>query len=138
MCNTREENAAELARGAEKPVVRTTRADLIDKLVDIRLDDFDSHDLDDAVRNGRYGYAELPNAELEDLADEWGLEEDGVEVRYTITDADTSKPSPEAINAEMLEALKAALTVIEQDMPRTERNQKREQVIAAIAKAEGR
>ena len=29
MCNTREENAAELARGAEKPVVRTTRADLI-------------------------------------------------------------------------------------------------------------
>jgi len=56
---------------------------------------------------------------------------------YLMLDADTSKPSPETINKELLEALKAALTVIEQDMPRTERNQNREQVIAAIAKAEG-
>lgn len=126
----------ELVEPAKK-VVEITRAALVDKLVDIRLDDFDSHDLDEAVRDGRYGYSELPNRELEDLADEWGLEENGEEVRYKITDADAN-PMMEEINKELLEALKAALTVIEQDMPKTERNQKREQMIAAIAKAEGK
>lgn len=39
---------------------------------------------------------------------------------------------------ELLEALRDALTVIEQDMSIVERNKKRDKVIAAINKAEGR
>lgn len=133
----------ELVEPAKK-VVEITRAALVDKLVDIRLDDFDSHDLDEAVRDGRYGYSELPNRELEDLADEWGLEENGEEVRYKITDAD-AKPMMEVINAELLKQLKRAnralydLAPERYDDEEHKANWERllEDISNAIAKAEG-
>ena len=144
--NTQDDSISrdELVEPAKK-VVEITRAALVDKLVDRRMDDFDSHDLDDAVRNGRYGYAELPNAELEDLADEWGLEEDGVEVRYKITDAD-AKPMPEDINAELLKQLKHANRALydlaperyDDDEHKANWERLLEDISNAIAKAEGK
>jgi len=96
MCNTREENAAELAREAAMPVLPITRAELIDKLVEYRSDDWDRHDIADVLRYGRIGFEELPNGALEEIALDYMLcDENMNEVRYTITDADTSKPSDE-------------------------------------------
>src|SRR5690606_8611445 len=102
------------------------RSALIEKLIEYRSNNWDHHDTDEVLVHGRIGFIELSNEDLERIALDYMLGEDWVEVAYHITDADTSKPSPETINKELLEALKAALTVIEQDMPRTERNQNRE------------
>lgn len=77
-----------------KPI---TRAELIDKLVAFREDDFDGHDIEEAIRYGRTGYEEMTNEELEQMVVDFMMEEDGQEVRYTITDADTSKPSAEQV-----------------------------------------
>lgn len=145
MCNTREENAAELAQEAALPVVNITRAELIDKLVDYRTDDFDGHDIDEAVRYGRDGYEEYTNEELEQQALDYMMEEGGAEVEYHITDADTSKPAGK-VNQELLEALKNRY----QALPRSSRPiwwtddaawleyvEADERARAAIAKAEG-
>ena len=143
--NTQDDSISrdELVEPAKK-VVEITRAALVDKLVDHRTDDFDSYDIEDAVRHGRYGYEELPNDELEDLADEWGLEEDGVEVRYKITDAD-AKPMVEAINAELLKQLKHANRALydlaperyDDDEHKANWERLLEEISHAIAKAEG-
>ncbi len=106
MCNTREENAAELAQEEAIKTIPITRAELIDKLLDDAEGGFDFDQYADALRYGMKGFVEYTNAELEEQAVDWCLlDDDGNEVRYTITDADTSKPSPEAINAELLKAL---------------------------------
>ena len=110
MCNTREENAAELAREATLPVVNITRAELIDKLVDYRTDDFDGHDIDEAVRYGRDGYEEYTNEELEQQALDYMMDEGGAEVEYHITDADTSKPAGK-VNQNLIDALEALIGV---------------------------
>ena len=110
MCNTREENAAELAREATLPVVNITRAELIDKLVDYRTDDFDGHDIDEAVRYGRDGYEEYTNEELEQQALDYMMDEGGAEVEYHITDADTSKPAGK-VNQNLIDALEAIIGV---------------------------
>lgn len=74
-----------------------TRAALIEKLIEYRSDDWDENDTDEALRYGRFGFTELSNDDLEQLAVDFMLEDaDGNEVRYTITDADTSQPSAEA------------------------------------------
>jgi len=145
MCNTREENAAELAREAAMPVLPITRAELIDKLVEYRWDDWDHHDTDDVLRYGRIGFEELSNDDLEQIALDYMLEEGGVEVAYTITDADTSKPSAETINAELLDQLREAQSMLGYHMPDTFDDaihhanwvSKMNAIQAAIAKAEG-
>ena len=114
MCNTREENAAELAQETALPVIPITRAELIENLMDdAENTGFDLSDYAYVVRHGVKGLIDHTNAELEQLALDWCLlDEDGNEVRYTITDADTSKPSAEAINHDLLTALKAAYVAL--------------------------
>lgn len=139
MCNTREENAAELAQESTMRTIPIARAALLEKLIDYRSDDWDENDTEEALRYGRLGYEELTNEELEQLAVDFMMEEDGEEVRYTITDADTPKPSAEEINQDMLAALKAVISgnvdcgtywkIDKDDI---------ELVRAAIAKAEGK
>lgn len=112
MCNTREENAADLAQEAAMPVLPITRAELIDKLVEYRSDDWDRYDIANVLRCGRIGFEELSNDALEQIALDYMLcDENMNEVRYTITDADTSKPSVEEINAALLAALKETIDV---------------------------
>ena len=112
--------------------VDITRAALIEKLIEYRSDDWDHHDTDDVLEFGRIGFIELSNEDLEQIALDYMLEEGGVEVAYTITDADTSKPSVEAINAEMLELCKLAYVAVNPGCELEAR------LKAAIAKAEGR
>ena len=96
MCNTREENAAEPENEEEGlKTVNITRSALIEKLIEYRSDDWDHHDTDEVLEYGRIGFIELSNEDLERIALDYMLEENGVEVAYHITDADTSKPSDE-------------------------------------------
>ena len=146
MCNTREENAAELAREVAMPVLPITRAELIEKLVEYRSDDWDHHDTDEVLRYGRIGFEELSNDDLEQIALDYMLcDENMNEIRYTITDADTSKPSAETINAELLDQLREAQSLLGYHMPDTFDDaihhanwvSKMNAIQAAIAKAEG-
>lgn len=128
-------SAKELTTPEPTPI---TRAELIDKMVEHRGDDWDHHDTDEVLRDGRIGFNEMTNGELEDLAFEWYMmEEDGEVVKYHITDADPSKPSAEAINKELLEALRASLLAIPDGMT-SNSSPIVQQIRAAIAKAEGR
>lgn len=43
------------------------REDAINRLIDARLENWDSNDFDETLRSGRYGYAEFPNSELVEL-----------------------------------------------------------------------
>lgn len=97
MCNTREENAAELAQEAAIPVIPITCEALCEKMAEYRIANWDPGDTRDAILEGRIGFYEMTNAELEEMAnDDYMLTDDDMnEVRYTITDADTSAPSDE-------------------------------------------
>lgn len=136
--NTQDDNinAKELTTPAPTPI---TRAELIDKMVEHRGDDWDHHDTDDVLRDGRIGFNEMTNEDLEQLAIDYMLEEDGVEVVYHITDADPSKPSAEEINKEMLDELRDIARRIDRDSgsPRFTAKQ-HDRLVALIAKAEGR
>ena len=83
-----------------------TREALIDKLIDERLGNWDRSDTWEALYHGRNGYSEFPNAELEELADEWFWADP---LAYRIIDADTHTVSEEdrlrEINRELLNAL---------------------------------
>lgn len=97
MCNTREENAAELAREASIPVTPITREGLIEKLIEYRGANWDYIDTREMLEYGRTGFSEMTNQNLEEIAVDCCLrDDDGNKIRYTITDADTSKPSAEA------------------------------------------
>ena len=120
--------------------VRTpiTREGLIEKMIEDRGANWDYSDTCEMLEYGRIGFAEMTNQDLEEIAEDYCLcDDDGNEVRYTITDADTSKPSVEAINKELLEALKASLLAIPDGMTSNE-TPIVQQIRAAIAKAEGR
>ena len=120
--------------------VDITRAELIEKMVEYRGDDWDHHDTDEVLRDGRIGFNEMTNGELEDLAFEgYMMEEDGEVVKYHITDADPSKPSAEEINKEMLDELRDIARRIDRDSgsPRFTAKQ-HDRLVALIAKAEGR
>ncbi len=91
-----------------------TREALIDKLIDERLGNWDRSDTWEALYHGRNGYSEFPNAEVEELADEWfGADP----LAYRIIDADTHTVSEEdrlrEINRELLEALKGLVGEIQ-------------------------
>lgn len=126
--------------------VDITRAALIEKLIEYRSDDWDHHDTDDVLEFGRIGFIELSNEDLEQIALDYMLEEGGVEVAYTITDADTSKPSAETINAELLDQLREAQRLLGYHMPdkfddaihEANWTARMNAIQAAIAKAEGR
>lgn len=89
--------------------VSITRAELIYKMAEWRVDDWDTDDTEEVLRYGRIGFNEMPNEELEEIANECYCmtDADGNEVRYTITDADTSKPPAEALLKEAVKALHA-------------------------------
>lgn len=70
-----------------------TRDEAIEKLIEERLSNWDSDDIDEALRTGRYGYAELPNAEL---AQTWS---DFFNESVTIT-GDEPEPTIEVKQAE--------------------------------------
>ncbi len=137
MCNTREENAAELAQEEAIKTIPITRAELIDKLLDDAEGGFDFDQYADALRYGMKGFVEYTNAELEEQAVDWCLlDDDGNEVRYTITDADTSKPSAH----ELLEALKELTTYLREHVEDTVLDDWKPVLKACItiAKAEGK
>lgn len=114
MCNTREDNAAELAREEATPVIPITRQELIDKMIEDRGANWDYSDTCEMLEYGRTGFVEMTNKDLEEIAEDYCLcDDDGNDVRYTITDADTSKPSAEALLKEAVEALKATQTVLD-------------------------
>lgn len=145
MCNTREENAAEPENEEEGlKTVNITRSALIEKLIEYRSDDWDHHDTDEVLEYGRIGFIELSNEDLERIALDYMLEENGVEVAYHITDADTSKPSVETINAELLAQLREAQCLLGYHMPdkfddaihEANWTAKMNAIQAAIAKAE--
>lgn len=118
-----------------------TRDELIEKMVEHRGDDWDHHDTDEVLLDGRIGFNEMTNGELEDLAYEvYMMEEDGQAVKYVITDADTSNPSPETLVHEMLEALKLARKKIEMwpEGNNPEYFPEIKAIDAAIARAEGK
>ena len=127
---------------AELKNVQITREALIDKMVEHREDDWDTDDTEDALRHGRIGFEEMPNAELEEIAnDAYCMMEEGNEVRYTITDPCPIQATPEAINREMLEALKWLLA--NAPAPKGIKHDfsyilYREAATKAIAKAEGK
>ena len=134
MCNTPEENAADLMHEASIPTVDITREALIDKLVDFRADNFDREDIVDAVRYGRDGYEEYTNGELEQQAMDYMLVDDeGNEVRYRIIDADTCKPSGRA-NANLVTACEALVGVAQWAI---DHGVNREAIEAMIAMAQG-
>lgn len=115
-----------------------TREALIDKLIDERLGNWDRSDTWEALYHGRNGYSEFPNAELEELADEWfGADP----LAYRIIDADTHTVSEEErlreINKELVEALKQSQRVLQTwEFPWVKEAFYKN--AAAIAKAEGR
>lgn len=134
MCNTPEENAADLAHEATIPTVDITREALIDKLVDFRTDNFDSEDIVDAVRYGRDGYEEYTNAELEQQAMDYMLVDDeGNEVKYRIADADTCKPSGR-VNEKLVAACEALIGVAQWAI---DHGGDRDAIEAMIAMAQG-
>lgn len=111
MCNTREENAAEPENEEEGlKTVNITRSALIEKLIEYRSDDWDHHDTDEVLEYGRIGFIELSNEDLERIALDYMLEEDGVEVAYHITDADISKPAGK-VNQSLITTLEALIGV---------------------------
>ena len=124
-------SAAELTTPEPTPI---TREGLIEKLIEDRGANWDYSDTCEMLEYGRTGFVEMTNKDLEEIAEDYCLcDDDGNEVRYTITDACpiTSKPTPEAINAELLEVAKAAYVWIEGNPGLTNA------LKAAIAKAEG-
>ena len=134
MCNTPEENAADLAHEAAIPTVDITREALIDKLVDFRADNFDSEDIVDAVRYGRDGYEEYTNAELEQQAMDYMLVDDeGNEVKYRIADTDTCKPSGR-VNEKLVAACEALIGVAQWAM---DHGGDRDAINAMVAMAQG-
>ena len=146
MCNTREENAAEMENEEEGlKTVNITRSALIEKLIEYRSNNWDHHDTDEVLGHGRIGFIELSNEDLERIALDYMLGEDWVEVAYHITDADTSKPSVETINAELLAQLREAQSLLGYHMPEKfddaihEANwaARMNAIQSAIAKAEG-
>lgn len=115
-----------------------TREGLIEKMIEDRGANWDYSDTCEMLEYGRTGFVEMTNKDLEEIAEDYCLcDDDGNEVHYTITDADTSNPSAETINAELLEALKASLLAIPDGMTSNE-TPIVQQIRAAIAKAEGR
>lgn len=120
-----------------------TRAELIERLMDDAKGGFDFSDYASVLRYGMNGFENYTNEELENQALEWCLlDEDGNEIRYTITDADTSKPSPEAINAELLQALKGLAGCVDLSKLNVRKDfsllNAHACAMKAIAKAEGR
>jgi hypothetical protein len=75
--------------------VEITREALIEKMIEHRGDDWDHHDTDEVLRHGRYGFVEMSNEELEEIASEsyYIPDENGIEVKWKISDADTSLPN---------------------------------------------
>lgn len=113
-----------------------TREALIDKLIDERLGNWDRSDTWEALYHGRNGYSEFPNAELEELADEWFSCDP---LAYRITDG-THEISEEErlreINKELVEALKQSQRVLQTwEFPWVKEAFYKN--AAAIAKAEG-
>lgn len=79
---------------AEGKVVEITREALIEKMIEHRGSDFDDHDIEEVLRHGRTGYEEMDNAELEEVANEYYMsDEDGMDLKWKISDADTSLPN---------------------------------------------
>ena len=86
-------SAAELTTPEPTPI---TREGLIEKLIEDRGANWDYSDTCEILEYGRTGFVEMTNKDLEEIAEDYCLcDDDGNEVRYTITDADTSKPSDE-------------------------------------------
>lgn len=114
-----------------------TREALIEKLIDDRIGSWDSSDIWEALYYGRYGYSEFPNAELEEMADEWFSYEP---LAYRITEG-THEISEEErlreINRELVEVLKQSQRVLQTwEFPWVKEAFYKN--AAAIAKAEGR
>ena len=124
---------------AELKNVQITRNGMIEKLIEHRMEGWDESDTDEAIRCGRIGYEELSNQDLENLAGEWCLfTNDGEEVEsWKITDPCPVKPTPEEINRELLEALKAIMNGQIGGQPDMDAERFR-MARAAIAKAEGK
>ena len=131
-------SAAELTTPEPTPI---TREGLIEKLIEDRGANWDYSDTCEMLEYGRTGFAEMTNQNLEEIAEDYCLcDDDGNEVRYRITDADTSKPSAETINKELLEALKRLLEIPEKltTMEHFDYMANAERIARqAIAKAEG-
>ena len=86
-------SAAELTTPEPTPI---TREGLIEKLIEDRGANWDYSDTCEILEYGRTGFVEMTNKDLEEIAEDYCLcDDDGNEVLYTITDADTSKPSDE-------------------------------------------
>lgn len=115
-----------------------TRAELIEKVIEVRASNFDSDDIDESLRYGRYGFAEFSNEELQQFALDMLMEEDGEEVQYLITDADTSKPNPEALVLELIEIIKDMRKAFYVDGKRSALLAVMERSKDLIAKSEGR
>ena len=127
-----------------------TREGLIEKLIEYRSEQWDHDDTVEMLEYGRTGFVEMTNEVLEEIANDDYMLQEGV--YYKITDTDPSKPSAEAINKELLEALKAVqehitgADVLFDPNPQWEGEQARYDkaqealclVDQAIAKAEGR
>lgn len=128
------------------PKRNVTRNQLMDLIAEHRIDNWDQSDTWEDVMNGRIGLVDLSNADLEELANSWLEDEDGRELEYHITDADTSKPSAETINAELLDQLREAQRLLGYHMPdkfddaihEANWTARMNAIQAAIAKAEGR
>lgn len=114
-----------------------TREALIEKLIEERIGNWDSSDLQEALYDGRIGYSEFPNAELEELADEWFSCDP---LAYRITDGTHEISEGERlreINKELVEALKQSQRVLQTwEFPWVKEAFYKN--AAAIAKAEGR